>query len=317
MHVKSLKVFCDIVGRRSFSRAADENGLSQSGASQIVHHLEERLDVKLIDRTKRPFVLTPEGEIYYDGCRDLVQRYYALEEKVRTVHRDISGRVSIASIYSVGLAHMNQYVQHFLTQHRKADVRVEYQHPDRVYALVEEDQVELGLVSYPRSSRNIEVIPWREEPLVLVCAAGHPLAGRDSVTLSELDGERLVGFVPELKIRREIDRALAAAHVDVRVVMEFDNIETIKRAVEIDSGVCLLPEPTVRRETASGALVAIPLSDVVLARPLGIIYRRGKELSETVKSFIDLLLRKTASREHALESTGGTDDHATAAVRAP
>ena len=85
MHVKSLKVFCDVVGRRSFSRAADENGISQSGASQIVNHLEEELGVRLLDRSKRPFVLTAEGQVYYDGCRRLVQRFYALEEEVRTL----------------------------------------------------------------------------------------------------------------------------------------------------------------------------------------------------------------------------------------
>ena len=82
MQIKSLKVFCDVVERRSFSRAADDNGISQSGASQMVHHLEEQLGVRLIDRSKRPFVLTPEGKVYYDGCRTLVRGYDALEEEV-------------------------------------------------------------------------------------------------------------------------------------------------------------------------------------------------------------------------------------------
>src|SRR5687768_1572619 len=111
MHLKSLKVFCDVVGRRSFSRAADENGISQSGASQMVLHLEEGLGVKLIDRSKRPFVLTPEGQVYYDGCRRLVQKFNALEEEVKTLHEEVAGRVSIASIYSVGLSHMSRFVQ--------------------------------------------------------------------------------------------------------------------------------------------------------------------------------------------------------------
>ena len=106
MHLKSLKVFCDVVSRRSFSRAAEENGISQSGASQMVNHLEEHLGVKLIDRTKRPFVLTPEGEAYYDGCRKIVRRYFALEEEVKTLHEEVAGRVSVASIYSIGLSHM-------------------------------------------------------------------------------------------------------------------------------------------------------------------------------------------------------------------
>jgi DNA-binding transcriptional LysR family regulator len=294
MHVKSLKVFCDVVRRRSFSRAADENGISQSGASQIVHHLEDHLAVKLIDRSKRPFVLTPEGEAYYQGCRKLVQRYYALEEEVRTLHEDVAGRVSVASIYSVGLSHMSQIVQDFLRRYPKANVHLQYQHPDRVYELVRNNAVDLGLVSYPRDSRWLRVIAWRQEPMVVVVAPGHALAGSGSVRLSELDGLDFVGFDENLRIRHETDKALAAAHVAVRIVMEFDNIETLKRAVEINAGVSLLPEPTVAREVAAGTLVALKPLEVELHRPLGILCRRGVELGKTARRFIALLREEAA-----------------------
>src|SRR6476620_11763980 len=222
MHLKSLKVFCDVVGRRSFSRAASENGISQSGASQIVNALEAHLNVKLIDRTKRPFVLTPEGEVYYEGCRKLVQRYFALEEEVKTLHEEVAGRVSVASIYSIGLSHMNSFVQSFLKKHPKANVRLQYQHPHRVYELVESDQVDLGLVSYPRSSRTIKATAWREEPMVFVCSPRHRLATRREVPPAELHGLDMVGFDADLEIRQEIDRALAASGAEVRIAMEFD-----------------------------------------------------------------------------------------------
>jgi DNA-binding transcriptional LysR family regulator len=289
MHLKSLKVFCDIVGWRSFSRAAEENGISQSGASQVVHQLETRLGVKLIDRSKRPFMLTPEGEAYYEGCRKLVQRYDALEDQVRTLHEEVSGRVRVTSIYSVGLHHMSRYMQRFLAEYPKANVRLEYQHPHRVYDAVEKDQADIGLVSYPRASRTIEAIPWREEPMVLVCAPTHRLADRDRIQLEELAGENMVGFYSDLTIRHEIDRVLAEHGVEVRVTMEFDNIETIKQAVEIGAGVALLPEPTVLREVETHSLKSISLTTDELVRPLGIIHRRGKELGITTRRFIELL----------------------------
>jgi DNA-binding transcriptional LysR family regulator len=296
MHIKSLKIYCDNVRHRSFSRAAEENDISQSGASQVVHQLEQRLGVKLIDRSKRPFVLTPEGEIYYDGCRALVERYNALEDKIRTLHEEVVGRVRIASIYSVGLHHMSRYVQDFLSKYPKANVRLEYLHPHRVYDAIENDKAELGLVSYPRSSRTLCAIEWRDEPMVLVCAPGHRLARRATIGFNELDGERLVGFDEDLTIRHEIDRVLALHGVQPNVVMEFDNIETIKRAIEIDAGVGLLPEPTVMREVAAGTLASVRLETDELVRPLGIIHRRGKELSSTARRFIDLL-QKAASTE--------------------
>ncbi|MFV1963891.1 MAG: LysR family transcriptional regulator [Pirellulaceae bacterium] len=294
MHLRSLKVFCDVVGCRSFSRAADENGISQSGASQVVHQLEQRLGVRLLDRSKRPFVLTPEGEVYYAGCRKLVQRFYALEEEVRALHQEVAGRVTVASIYSVGLHHMSRLVQDFLRQYPKADVRLQYQHNERVYELVRNDRVDLGLVSYPRSSKTIKAIAWRREPMVFVCAPEHRLSARDFIRLEDLAGVEMVSFDDDLRIRQEIDKTLSQRGVAVNIAMEFDNIETLKRAIEINSGVSLLPEPTIVREVKAGALISIPLAGIELFRPLGIVYRCGVELGKTAGRFIDLL-RASAS----------------------
>jgi len=310
VQLKALKIFCDVVRQRSFSRAADENDISQSGASQVVHQLEEGLGVKLIDRSKRPFVLTPEGEVYFEGCRTIVERYLSLEDKVRTLHQEVVGRVRVASIYSVGLHHMSRYLQEFLTDYPKANVRLEYLHPDRVYQSVEDGVADLGLVSYPKSSRGIQALEWREEPMVLVCPPSHSLAKRSRISLSDLNGQNMVGFDHELTIRGEIDRVLNLHRAEVRVVMEFDNIETIKRAIEIDAGVGLLPEPTIGREVQAGTLVAIPLDTDELVRPLGIIHRRGKELSSTAQRFIELLQREgrklRSERASAAATAGGS-----------
>lgn len=315
MHIKALKVFCDVVVRRSFSRAADENGISQSGASQMVHHLEEHLGVKLIDRSKRPFVLTPEGDVYYNGLRKLVRRMEALEEEVRSLHQQVSGRVSVASIYSVGLSHMKDFVQRFQQRYPKARVRLEYHHPQRIYELVSSDQVELGLVSYPKASRRIVVTPWRREPMVLVCAPQHPLAACSTVRFEQLQGLDMVGFVDQLQIRQSIDRALAAHHVEVNVVMEFDNIEMLKRAIEINDGISLLPAPTVAAEVRAGTLVALPLEGPPLYRPVGIIRRRGARLGKTARRFI-AHLRRAAGDGLDVSEDGQTGPEPAAATAA-
>jgi DNA-binding transcriptional LysR family regulator len=306
MQLRALKVFCDVVGYRSFSRAAEENGISQSGASQVVHQLETGLGARLIDRSKRPFVLTPAGETYYAGCRRLVERYLALEEEIRTMNQEPAGRLRVASIYSVGLHYMNQCLKRFMTQWPKVNVRLEYQHPNRVSDMVEHDQADVGLISYPKSTRTITALPWREEPMLLVCHPQHRLAASGVRTLGDLDGEKMIGFDASLTIRREIDRVLDQHGVEVDVVMEFDNIETIKRAVEIDAGIALLPEPTVAREVQAGSLSAVRLPTDELKRPIGIIHRRGKELGKAARRFIELLqddLPKGAGRKSKADPT--------------
>lgn len=307
MHLRFLKIFCDIVDMRSFSRAAKANNVSQSNASQIVHQLETRMGVQLIDRSTRPFVVTPEGKKFHEGARVIVQRYEDLEREVRALHEAVAARLTVASIYSVGLAHMSGCLREFLAAHPKADVRLEYLHPDRVYESVDNGQADIGLVSYPEESPSLAALPWRTEPMVVVCNPQHPLTRRHSVALDALRGEPLVAFQPGLKIREEIDRVLAMVRVKPMIALEFDNIETIKRAVEIGSGISLLPEPTITREIESGTLVQIPLEGAPLSRPLGIIHRRDRKLSETALQFINLLQSQATPRvaEVAGNSTAG------------
>ena len=289
VNLRSLQIFCDVVQRRSFSRAADDHGISQSSASQAVHHLEEQLGVLLLDRSKRPFVLTPEGERYYDGCRQLVKQHQQLEEEIRTLHDETARRLSVASIYSVGLVHMSAFMRRFSVEYPSAQVQLDYSRPDQVIALVEEGEVDLGLVSYPEESRTLAALSWRTEPLVLVCSPAHELAGRASVTLDQLRGESFVAFEADLRIRAEIDRALLVENVDVNVVHEFDNIEMIKRDIEGGAGISILPEPTVKQEVSSGTLAKVPITGVLMERPLGIIHRRDATLSQIAKQFINLL----------------------------
>jgi DNA-binding transcriptional LysR family regulator len=296
MHLRFLKIFCDIVDLGSFSRAAKANEVSQSNASQVVHHLEEDLGVRLIDRSKRPFVVTPEGKRFHEGCRVIVQRYDDLEREVRSLHEAAAGRLKVASIYSVGLAHMSGYLREFLAAYPKADVRLEYVHPHRVYEAVDHGQADLGLVSYPEESSSLTSLPWRTEPMVVVCHPQHSLTRRPGVPLDALRGEPFVAFQAGLKIREEIDRVLALHRIAVRIALEFDNIETIKRAIEIGAGISLLPEPTITREIESGTLVQIPIEGQPLTRPLGIIHRRDREISETARQFIRLLQSESALR---------------------
>ena len=196
---------------------------------------------------------------------------------------------------------MSRYVQEFRGLHAKANVRLEYLHPERVLESVENGDADLGIVSYPRGTRLVEAEPWREERLSIVCAPDNPLAAADETPLTSLTGRPMVAFDPDLVIRHEIDRVLDAHDVAPDVVMEFDNIETIKRALEIDAGFAILPEPTVHQEVLAGTLarvsIAEPEAAAKLVRPLGIISGRNRPLAPTAQRFLDLLRSHAADLE--------------------
>jgi len=144
-------------------------------------------------------------------------------------------------------------------------------------------------LSYPPSNRSLTILPWRDEAMVFVCHPTHRLARRKIITAADLHGENFVAFDADLSIRKAIDRCLRQHDVKVNVVMEFDNIETIKQAIAIGAGVGILPRPTILKEVGNRTLAAVPLSMAELVRPLGIIHRRGKLFTPTIVRFLELL----------------------------
>jgi DNA-binding transcriptional LysR family regulator len=289
MQFEALKVFCDVIRNQSFSQAALENQVTQSAVSQIVSQLEKRLGVVLINRPGRPLTPTREGQVYYEGCKKLVEQYMELEASIRNVPPELPVIVRVAAIYSVGLGDMGHYIEQFESRYPDARIHIEYLHPDRVMEKVLDGATDLGLVSFPPRSRELRTLPWREEEMLLTCSPQHPLAACPAIRPEQLAGEKYVGFSKELTIRRKVDHYLRAHKIAVEVGPELDNIESIKKAIEDSGGVALLPEPTLRREVQAGTLAAVPLLGCRFVRPLGIILRRHHKLSSSAGQFIALL----------------------------
>ncbi|MEN6451839.1 MAG: LysR family transcriptional regulator [Thermoguttaceae bacterium] len=289
MNIETLRIFCDVVQSQSFSRGAKLNNVSQSAATQSVHRVEQHFKVQLVDRSKRPFVLTPEGQACYDGFREVLELYESVEARVRSLRREISGLVRVAAIYSVGLHDMSRCMQDFMRQYPKAKVRLEYLRSNKVYEAVLGAEVDMGIISYPIATPELSVIPLRSERMVVACPPDHPLTRHQAVTAEHLQGIDFVAFDRDLSIRKEIDRYMRHRAINIRVAMEFDNIETVKQAVEIGAGVSILPEPTVREAVERGALVTVRLIAPELFRPLGIIHRQRRVFSPTAAKFVEIL----------------------------
>jgi DNA-binding transcriptional LysR family regulator len=269
------------------------NDLSQSAATQHVQELEKSMGVTLLDRSRRPLTITAPGQLYLDYCREALRRKELFESELEQLKNDVEGTVRVASIYSVGLSEMVELEQEFARRQPTASLEVEYLRPEKVYAAVLADEVDLGLVSYPESSRDITVIPWRQEEMVLAASPYHELAARAAesgkIKPEELDGVEFIGFDEELPIRREVDRFLKAHGAEVNQILHFDNLQMIKEAVAHQVGVSIMPARVLLDEMQQGRLIAIPIEAPELYRPLGIIHRRRKRFQRVAQAFLDLL----------------------------
>ncbi len=291
---ESLKLFRDIAQTRSFSKAAAQNGVSQSAASQQVQELERSLGAILLDRSRRPLVVTPAGELYAEYCRDVIRRYDQLESSIKRLSEHVEGSIRVASIYSVGVSELIQLERRFSELHPQAEVVVSYLQPAKVYAAVLEDRADLGLVSYPEPSRELTVIPWRREEMVLAASPEHPLAKRAAqiqgpLPVTELNGVDFVTFDDELPISQHVERFLRDKGVEVNFTLHFDNIEMVKEAVALKAGVSILPHRVMREDLRQKRLTAIRLAGAALYRPLGIIHRKKKQFHPALQAFLDML----------------------------
>lgn len=307
MHLEALSIFCDVVRYQSFSRAAEANSVSQSAASQAVRQIENRLGAQLIDRSKRPWQLTAEGKLFFQGCQEIVERYHELEDAVQRRQHPSGYTVRVASIYSVPLHDLTGYVEQFRRAVPGGGVDIVYMHPNQVYDHILSDQADLGLISFANPGRGLTVIPWQRQPMAVACLPGHRFAHSRTpggLGPQELAGEAFVTFDRGLPVRREIDRFLRRHDVDVDVVAEFDNIENIKQAVADGAGVAILPEPTLRQEVQRHALVTVPFrlppDSLRFVRPLSIVHRRKRRLNPAVMEFINLLCHTEDQVEAAI-----------------
>jgi DNA-binding transcriptional LysR family regulator len=282
-------MFCDLAETESFTKAAQISGVTQSAVSQQISSLERIFKSLLIERSKKKFRLTREGQVLYDYSKQIIQSYESLHSKLQELKDIISGTIRVATIYSIGLHDLPAYVKRFMKSYPTVNIHVEYRRANQVYDDVLSNVVDLGLVAYPVKDPKIEIIALHKEPLVLICHPQHPFAKLKTVKLKALAGQKIIGFEPDIPTRKALDKILKEYGVEVKHVMEFDNVETVKRAVEIDAGVSIVPQGTIAQEITKQTLVAVPIDDGDFYRPIAAIHKKNKVLSPAMKQFLTIL----------------------------
>ena len=293
MHIETLKMFCDLADLRSFSKAADKHLVSQSAVSQQLAQLEIENKCQLLNRQKRPLELTPAGEIFYRAAKDIIDRYEMLKSELNSLKSAAQARINVGAIYSIGMHSLPDYLKKFMVKKTSVNVHVEYFTADKIYEMVLAGELDIGVVAVPKRDKRLDVYEFEDEPLVLVCSPKHPLAAQSQIDIHKLQFERFIGFEEGTPTRQWIDAVFQRYNIVIRPVMEFDNVETVKKAVEINSGVSILPRQTVVQELAAGTIKAIEFENERFVRPTGIIVRKDRVLSPDTRYLIDLLRKKS------------------------
>ncbi len=289
MQIENFKIFADLVETKSFSKAAKLNGITQSAVSQQARSMERNFNTLMIDRSQKQFNLTREGQRVYEAAKEVLHACEKLQCELQEMKKVISGTIRISTIYSIGLHELPPYIKKFLHDYPSVNVRVEYRRSNLVYEDILHNAVDFGLVAFPQKLRQIENLPFRDDRLVLIMHPNHALARSTEVDLKLLAGHKFIGFDPDIPTRKAVDQIFRDNKLEITPVMEFDNIETVKRAVEIDHGIAIVPGATVQQEIRQGTLVSVPFKGKEFSRPLAILHRKGRVLTPAMKKFIETL----------------------------
>jgi LysR family transcriptional regulator, transcriptional activator of the cysJI operon len=292
MDIEMLRVFCDLADLRSFSKTAEKHNLSQSAISQQLAQLELFYKCQLISRKRRPIELTKDGQLLYQASKDIIERHEQFLNELRSLQKTTVSRINIGAIFSIGMHTLPDYVKKFMVNYPNINVHIEYFSSELIYEKVLSGEIDIGLVAIPKRDKRLEVYDFVDELLVLACSPKHPMAKESSVDIHQLQYERFVAFEKEVPTRVWIDGILQRYNVSIQPVMEFDNVETIKRAVEINLGVSILPQTVLVQELSLGTIKAIEFQNERFFRPTGIIIRGGKIFSQAGRYLIELLRKK-------------------------
>ena len=289
MHIQNFKTFCDLVETKSFSKAARLNEVTQSAVSQQLKAMEAHYDMLIIDRNQKKFRLTPQGTALYSTFKEILDLYEKLNCEIQEMRNIVSGTIQISTINSIGLHELPPYLKSFIKQFPSVNARVEYRRANLVYEDVLHGNADLGLVAFPPPHKDLTVIPFANDELIIVMSPEHRLTKKRSISMNDLSGVEFVAFERDIPTRKATDEILAKAGVEVQVVMEFDNVETVKRAIEINAGIAILPASTVITESDRNQLVIYKLEGGIHNRPLAIIHKKNRILTPALRSFVELM----------------------------
>jgi DNA-binding transcriptional LysR family regulator len=289
MQLENFKIFVDLVETKSFSKSAKLNGITQAAVSQQTRAMERHFKTQLIDRSQKRFQLTREGMRVYDAAKEVVRQYDKLLSELQEMKNVISGTIRISTIYSIGLYELPPYIKKFKHDFPSVNVQVDYRRSNLVYEDILNNSVDFGLVAFPVKVRQIEIIPFRNDYFVLITHPSHPMVRGGDVQLKTLVGQKFIGFDLDSPTYKAIDQIFRENKIEIEPVMKFDNVETMKRAVEIDAGVAIVPQATVLQEVKQGSLVAVQFKGRKFTRSLAILHRKGRVLMPAMKKFIEML----------------------------
>ncbi len=293
INLDRLRIFRAVAEARSFTRAAEVVHLTQPGISKHIKQMEEYYGIPLFDRLGKKVALTQAGEILSEATEEIMASAIAAEQRIEELKGLHGGKLVLGASFALGIYVLPGVLAAFRKRYPAVEVTVDISLSAKIMAKILANKLELGLVSQEAHDPRLFAKQFMTDELIVVVPSNHRWANRKRIRPQELMRETFIVAARGAGVRAAVEERLKQKGIVLTNVIDFGNVEGVKRAVEAGLGISIQPQSVVQREISAGSLTGVSLAG--LDDKLGRFYvcRRDKHLSNAAKAFLALLRTQT------------------------
>ena len=308
LNFRLLRVFVAVAHRQSFTRAAEQLGMTQPGVSKSIHELERQAGTRLVERVPTGVRLTEAGTVLLGHARTILAEERAAEDALHSLRGLGQGSLRIGASPTIATYLLPAFVQQFSSQHPAIELHLRTAPSRDIAAAVIARELDIGLAEAPvGEDARMTVVPWREDELVVVAAPSHPLAPQAPIPIAAVANELIVLREAGSGTRKTVLGMLAAHGVVPQRTLDADSVESIKRIVAAGLGLSIVSRAAIEDMLALRRLVVLELTDCRMTRPLNRLALRSGQ-SPATKAFVTLLHPPAATGSRGAAGRGGDVD---------
>jgi DNA-binding transcriptional LysR family regulator len=287
LDINQLEVLIAVAEERGFSRAAERLYRTQPAISQAVRRLEAEVGTPLFDRSSKDGTLTDAGEILLKYARQILSLRRDAQEAIKELKGLHRGKVIIGANENT-VTYLLPIISDYRARHPHIKVEVRRGMASRIPSEVLAREIEIGIVTFRPNDAALKSVVVGADEMSLIVSPRHPLAARKMVSVRELGVELFIAHNVRSPYRDRVVQTFEKYHTPLNISIEMPTLEAIKRLVERDVGVALIPKMAAQTEIKSGQLVALKVSEMRLERKLYLIHRSGARLSHAARAFLNI-----------------------------
>jgi DNA-binding transcriptional LysR family regulator len=288
MDVRDLQVFLSVAKHMNFTRAGEEVHLSQPSVSVRIRQLEHDLGSKLFEHLGKKVALTEAGELLIPYATRVIAAMDDARHAIDELKGLERGSLRIGASTTPGMYLIPRTIAQFKRRYPNIDVHLAVKDTRQIEEGVIRNEFDFGFVGGHLAGDEVEVLPWITDEIILIVPLGHRLSTKRSVTVQDLSSEKFIFREAGSATRAVVATHLRKLRVDVAAVMEIENPESVKKAVQNGLGIAFISGFAAATDLKAKTLVGVKIRNVKIRRELKIVYRRDKHLSRAAQAFIEV-----------------------------